>query len=176
MALTRRPTVLLCLRSLDTWWATATMKPCSNSAGHSNRDPTSRLVLTGKSLPNNVLSRPNRLYHAPVPYPKILDPETFVVVCALLGQVCLPACSVIAVEVEESVGSDCRYRRRWCFPRSLDLHVLRVCFVVPRVTSLHLKSGWSNRGCVEVGNTEQLLPSCKNASLQPPSSYADHHP
>ena len=53
-ALTRRPTVLLCLRSLDTWWATATVKPCCNSAGHSNRDSTTPLVLTGKTLPNNV--------------------------------------------------------------------------------------------------------------------------
>jgi hypothetical protein len=40
MALTRRPTVLMCLRSLDIWWATATVKPCCNSAGHSNCDST----------------------------------------------------------------------------------------------------------------------------------------
>lgn len=56
MALTQRQTVLLCPRSLDTWWATATMKPCRNSAGHSNRDPpdhptTFTLVQIASSMP-----------------------------------------------------------------------------------------------------------------------------
>jgi hypothetical protein len=73
-ALTRRPTVLLCLRSIETWWGTATMKPCCSSAGHSNRDSTTTpLVLTGKTLPNNVVSRLNHPFHTPVtPKPRRL--------------------------------------------------------------------------------------------------------
>ena len=44
--LTRRPTILLCPRSLDIWWVTATVRLCCNSAGHSNRDSTTLLALT----------------------------------------------------------------------------------------------------------------------------------
>jgi len=44
-ALTRRPTVLLYLRSLDTWWAKATVKPCCNSAGLQERFTVATFLL-----------------------------------------------------------------------------------------------------------------------------------
>jgi hypothetical protein len=60
---------------------------------------------------------------------------------------CWAKCVLLVPWIADAVSlSDRRYRRRWCFPRSPDLRVLWVYFVVLWFVLLHLRSGWSDRG------------------------------